>query len=189
MEIESYNAEKSKEALEAIYPLEDEERALQEVIQWFKSRWTANMEMLMEFVKENEDITIEEKDLPTLASEDNRLADLYEAIFHQFIFCEPYLYRVLAYTTMNPADLEARKAFFERYLNKSVTIESYDNFLKYESVLGGSELARGMNLRTIPVHTFLVGKVIANILDEAERLRMEDSSIRAQFNSKKRQRN
>jgi hypothetical protein len=184
--MKSYTSEKVPEA---IYSLEEEGQALQEVIQWFKSRWTSNMEMLLEFVQANEDIAIEEKNLPKLISENNRLVDLYEAIFHQFIFCEPYLYRVLAYTTMNPDNLEARQAFFERYLDKLVSLESYYNFLKLENILGGSELAKSMNLQAIPVHTFLIGKVMANLLDEAERRRMEDSNSRAQFNTIKRQRN
>lgn len=175
--MESYpakKANKAKKALDAIFSLEWEERALSEVIQAFQAAWGNYRERFETLTEENESIALEEKNLPQLQSNSKDLIDLYERIFQQLIFREPYLYRMLAYITMNPEDREARKAFFERYLSRDIC-ETYYNILTFENILEGSDLAKSMNLSGIPVHACFVGKVLMNLLDEAESQRMTDN--------------
>jgi len=159
--------------LETLYPLEWEERAYQEVLQGFKAMWRNKRDRFLALSRENENIALEEKNLPNLQSGNKELVDLYETIFHQLIFQEPYLYRMLAYITMNPEDREARQAFFERYL-EPVNFAAYQDILDID-VMQNSDFAKSLNLSGIPLHTCFVGKVLKNLFDKTDNRWMTDN--------------
>lgn len=153
----------TKEPLETLYPLEWEERAYQEVLQGFKAIWKQKRGRFLELARENESIALEEKNLPNLQSGSKELVDLYEAIFHQLIFPEPYLYRMLAYINMTSEDREARQAFYEKHL-EPVNFAAYDDILDID-ILQGSALAGRNKLSGIPLHTCFVGQVLGYLLN------------------------
>lgn len=167
-------ANKAKKPLDAIYPLEWEERALTEVIQGFQSAWGKDREHFEKLSKENESIDLEEKNLPNLQSDSKKLIELYERIFHQLIFREPYLYRMLAYITIDEEDREARQSFFAKYLSRDILEDGY-NILTFKNILEGSGLAQKLKVSSVALHACFVGKVLAYLFDEAESRRMTDT--------------
>jgi len=170
--MEIYPAKKANKAnkpLEAIYPLEWEERAFQEVIRGFQIAWRNTPERFEELLEENQNIT---PPIPSIESESKALIALHEQIYRRLILREPYLCRILAYISFAPEDREARKAFSERYLQK-VRMETYHNSLD-QDVLVGSELAKSRKHSGIPFHSCFVGQVLQWMLNRFESQRLTD---------------
>lgn len=175
--MESYPAKKAikaKKPLDAVYPLEWEDQALNEVIQGFQAGWKENPERFEELTQENESINAPH--LPAFESENKELIALYKETFRLLILRDPFLYRILAYISLDPEDREARMAFFERYLHRNI-FQAYYEILDFENILEGSELAKSRKFSSIPVHSCFVGKVLAHLLDEAESLWITDNGI------------
>ncbi len=171
--MKTYPANKAKKSLEAIYPLEWEEKALTEVIQGFQSSWGKDRERFEELSKENESINAP---LPTFESESKELIALNEKTFRLLILREPFLYRILAYISLAQEDQRTKKAFFEKYLHRNI-LETYYEILTFENILEKSELAKSHNVSGIPLHSCFVGKVLKYLLDKADSQRMSDFNI------------
>ena len=165
-------ANKAKIPLEAIYPLEWEEAAFHEVLQGFKEMWKLKRTRFLQLSRKNESIALEERNLPNLLSVSKGLVNLYERIFHELIFREPYLYRMLVYIAMNPEDRQSRQACYTKYL-QTINFEAYHDILDID-ILHGSDLAKSRKLSGIPVHSCFVGKVLQWMLNRFESQRLTD---------------
>ena len=172
-------ANKAKKALDAIYPLEWEELALQEVIDGFKTAWGDDRKHYDELSRENENIIFPSP--PKFDSDNQKLIDLYSKIFKHLIYYEPYLYRLLAYIQLPPSDKKSGRSFFCRYLGIDI-FNDILNIITQANVFVKNEHAIQRGFKTTPLHSTFVGKVLTYLYKEAEQRRIADFEVQPCFN-------
>ncbi len=152
------------------FDLELEEKAFLEIKQILGNRYsTPDLTRLKE---ENQAIE------NNLQKENIALGEYYydfpliEDIF-KFYLSEPMMYRVIVHNRIPPEDIETRAWLRKKFISEEDR-KYYLLSLGFESVLKDSDLARTNHVRGLPIHLFMIGKVLHNLHGAYNHFRMID---------------
>lgn len=148
--------------------LDRERKAVDEIKEKLINHWDNDKKTFVKLSQENKLFKVNEYVIEGTKS----IIELFHHIIVLWKY-DPIIYRVMFHNLIPSEDIKARSLFREKYLPDEY-LEYYKKQFQFESVLEDSELAKAQKVKSWPIHSFMVGKMLGTFLTDYQHFRMID---------------